>query len=249
MKPPIPQSLTREIFTKEEGKMVALHNTHHIAESVSSYSYLGRRIASSKAIWGSALKVNGEFSYIPSYREWTEDTLGQNKSILDKAGIYGGIYASLFIYNRDNNIFRSFCEFWCSSTNTLHTVNGEISISLWDLYKLGGLPIIEKFYDEVVPCAKELTSRDSKGELYLPASYKYLFAAYHNLKIQQKRSTEITHIDWVKFWYRGQERYSPSTNNKSRKSASSYPSGKIHNRMPSSTTYEACEKLGIVSRL
>ncbi|KAA0063884.1 uncharacterized protein E5676_scaffold94G00240 [Cucumis melo var. makuwa] len=37
---------------------------------------------------------------------------------------------------------------WCPSTNTLHTSSGEISISLWDLWVLGGLLIKGIFYDK-----------------------------------------------------------------------------------------------------
>ena len=39
--------------------------------------------------------------------------------------------------------------------NTLHTLVGEISITTWDLHKLGGLPIRGLFYDEVLLTAKK----------------------------------------------------------------------------------------------
>ena len=63
-------------------------------------------------------------------------------------------------------------------TNTLHTALGEMSISLWDLHKIGGLPIQGKFYDEVVLSMEEFSHRNSRGLL---ASCHYLFWAYHKL--------------------------------------------------------------------
>jgi len=61
------------------------------------------------------------------------------------------VYASLYTYDRDPHVIRAFYEAWCPETNTLHTISGEMSISLWDLYKLGGLLIYKKILDEVVP--------------------------------------------------------------------------------------------------
>lgn len=48
------------------------------------------------------------------------------------------------------SINRAFCECWCPATNTLHTSIGEISISLWDMNHIIGLPIHGMFYNEVV---------------------------------------------------------------------------------------------------
>ncbi|KAM2762614.1 hypothetical protein PS2_014319 [Malus domestica] len=53
-----------------------------------------------------------------------------------------------------------------------------MSISLWDLHRIGGLPIQGKFYDEVVPGTKEISLCNSRG---LPTSCRCLFWAYHKL--------------------------------------------------------------------
>ncbi|XP_021299429.1 uncharacterized protein LOC110428080 [Herrania umbratica] len=66
------------------------------------------------------------------------------------------IYASLYTYDRNKGVIRAFCESWCPTTNTIHTAFGEASLSLWDLHKLGGLPLHGWFYDEVIPSTKEL---------------------------------------------------------------------------------------------
>ncbi|GAA0160226.1 hypothetical protein LIER_16827 [Lithospermum erythrorhizon] len=49
---------------------------------------------------------------------------------------------------------KAFVECWSPSTNTLLLPYGELSISLWDLYKLGGLPIAGYLMDEVVTSAE-----------------------------------------------------------------------------------------------
>jgi len=61
------------------------------------------------------------------------------------------VYASLYSYSRNIHVLSAFCESWCPTTNTLHTISGEMSISLWDLYRLGRLLIIGKIYDETIP--------------------------------------------------------------------------------------------------
>ena len=62
---------------------------------------------------------------------------------------------------------KAFCECWSPTTNTLHTLVGEISSTTWDLHKLDGLPIKGLFYDEVVPTAKELEGVDDQGKKLL----------------------------------------------------------------------------------
>ena len=95
------------------------------------FQTLGRRIISGEAYWGNILKLNGEFSFIENYWEWLEDVLGRSKKALQDAFLYEALYASLFTYDRNPNIVRQFCEAWCPETNTLHTLAGELSLSLW----------------------------------------------------------------------------------------------------------------------
>ena len=58
---------------------------------------------------------------------------------------------------------KAFYECWSLSTNTLYTLVGEISITLWDLSILGGLPCTGAFYDEVVPNTQELDGTNDQG--------------------------------------------------------------------------------------
>ncbi|GAA0173552.1 hypothetical protein LIER_27143 [Lithospermum erythrorhizon] len=58
----------------------------------------------------------------------------------------------------------AFVECWSPFTNTLLLPHDEVSISLWDLYKLGGLLIAVYLMDEIVPLAECLSSSLGKKE-------------------------------------------------------------------------------------
>ena len=73
--------------------------------------------------------------------EWTKLILAKFEGILSQAGIYGVVGVSQYPYHYCSNIWKTFLELWSPLTNTLHHGNGEMSISLWDLKMLGGLPI------------------------------------------------------------------------------------------------------------
>ncbi|KAK4390241.1 hypothetical protein Sango_2087400 [Sesamum angolense] len=96
------------------------------------------------------------------YWEWTEDVLSRCGDRLRHLKIYDDVYISLFTYDHNSDIVKAFCEACCPLTNTLLTSAGELSISLWDLHELVGLPITGCLYDEVVPSALELTGVDER---------------------------------------------------------------------------------------
>ncbi|KAK4706249.1 hypothetical protein R3W88_034194 [Solanum pinnatisectum] len=123
----------------------------------------------------------GEVHYTSGYWEWVEDLLARCKETLDKIKTYDVIFASMFTYDHNENVFQAFCENQHPSTNTVSTFVGELSISLCDLRTIGGLPIHGSFYDEVIPSAKELTHVDDQGKSFLPRSYSYLFLAFYRL--------------------------------------------------------------------
>lgn len=103
---------------------------------------LGRSILFGSMKWGSqVVRIMGDSSFIHVCWEWTEDVLFHFREALDYCGIYNAVYASHYSYDRDSSILRAFCESWCPSTNTLNTIAGQLSISLLDLHRLGGLPI------------------------------------------------------------------------------------------------------------
>jgi hypothetical protein len=117
------------------------------------------------------------------------------------------LYTSLFTFDQNVHAMQVFFEYWCPATNTLHTSVGEISITLWDLCRIGGLPLYGSFYDEVVSSAKEMSS--------LPSSCEYLFTAFHHLSLELGSPHSITSTKWVGFWFRGSVRYPKPPNRRS----------------------------------
>ncbi|KAJ8432843.1 hypothetical protein Cgig2_024531 [Carnegiea gigantea] len=55
--------------------------------------------------------------------------------------LFDSLYASLFVYDKHPNIVRVICEYWCFETNSLHTLKGEVFISLLDIQGFLGLPL------------------------------------------------------------------------------------------------------------
>ncbi|PIN21566.1 hypothetical protein CDL12_05730 [Handroanthus impetiginosus] len=127
------------------------------------------------------IRDQNEFQYIKGYWEWTEDVLSLCRHKLDAAQIYDFVYASLFTYGRNFEVMKVFFEAWCPLNNTLLTSLGELSISLWDLHSLAGLPLTGSLYDEVIPSFEELTGVDQTNNRFVPHSCKYLFHDYHLL--------------------------------------------------------------------
>ncbi|KAG5621545.1 hypothetical protein H5410_006763 [Solanum commersonii] len=56
----------------------------------------------------------------------------------------------MFTYDHDENVLQAFCENWRPSTNIVSTFVGELSIYLWNLRTIGGLPVHGSFYDEMI---------------------------------------------------------------------------------------------------
>nr|GMC68222.1 ABC transporter G family member 11 [Ipomoea batatas] len=123
---------------------------------------LGNRIIDDEVKWGKDIDFEGEFIYTPGYWEWAEDALNFFWKPLKEGMIYEAVFASLFTYDRNVDIVQAFCEAWCPRTNTLITSSSEMSISLRDLYMLGGLPLLRDTYDERIPNALDLAKGSHK---------------------------------------------------------------------------------------
>ena len=92
--------------------------------------------------------------------EWTKRVLTRFEEPLKQAGIFGAVGVSQFPYHFDANVWRAFCELWGPLTNTLHHGAGEVGISLYDLERVGGLPILGDIYEEFLPPNKDLANHD-----------------------------------------------------------------------------------------
>ncbi|KAH0641919.1 hypothetical protein KY285_032787 [Solanum tuberosum] len=138
----------------------------------------------------------GEVRYTSGYWEWVEDVLARYKETLDNIKTYDAIFASMFTHDHNENVLQAFCENWRPFTNTVSTFVGELSISLWDLRTIRGLPIHYSFYDEVIPSAKELTHVDDIGKSFLPRSCSFLFSVFYRLT--KGVIDEVSIQEWTK---------------------------------------------------
>ncbi|MCD7463114.1 hypothetical protein HAX54_049983 [Datura stramonium] len=124
-------------------------------------------VGSNSLNWmGEIVVFQGEYYHIPGYWEWAEDKLGRSQEILIATDIYDIVYASFFTYDQNLDVLQAFCKEWCPKMNKILTSVGELSISLWDLHTLGGLPIRGSLYEEVIPEATELTGVDVKDQIF-----------------------------------------------------------------------------------
>ncbi|KAL0359875.1 UNVERIFIED_CONTAM: hypothetical protein Sangu_0836900 [Sesamum angustifolium] len=170
---------------------------HHPSDDFAHLCTLGRSIIEGDAKWDGDLRFTGDFCYTKGYWEWTEDVLSRCGDILHYLKIYDVVYASLFTYYHNFVIVKAFCEVWCPLINTLLTSAGELSILLWDLRELVGLPMTGCLYDEVVPSELELTGVDEKRERFIPRSSKYLLYAYHLLQsADDNRCSRVSLTNW-----------------------------------------------------
>ncbi|KAL0449523.1 UNVERIFIED_CONTAM: hypothetical protein Slati_1508700 [Sesamum latifolium] len=228
---------------------------HQQSNDLAPLRTLGRFIVEGDAKWDGDLQFIGDFHYTRGYWEWTEDVLSRCGKRLRLISAYDAVYASLFTYDHNSNIIKAFCEAWCPLTNTLLTSAGELSISLWDLHDLAGLPITGCLYDEVVPSALELTGVDKKGGRFIPRSSKYLLYAYHLLQGADDDQCSNMFIDkWVKFWSKKAIKYHLPPHRKEKKmvrpKSTHNPLGDITTHKRWSTAEEALfEKLYIEGNL
>ncbi|KAL2900536.1 ATP-binding cassette sub-family F member 2, partial [Bienertia sinuspersici] len=88
---------------------------------------------------------------------------------------------TLFSSRRNTNILRAFCESWCPTTITIHTIAGELSISLWDLYKLGDLPISGRVYYKAILEIHTLRAHNDKGNRRILKACESLLAVYRQI--------------------------------------------------------------------
>lgn len=83
--------------------------------------------------------------------EWTRHMLIYESEVLTRAGIYDAVFLSLFDYRPCTSLLRAFMERWNFPTNTLFVGDREMTITLWELRQLVGLPISGAPYDEYIP--------------------------------------------------------------------------------------------------
>ncbi|KAL0405631.1 UNVERIFIED_CONTAM: hypothetical protein Slati_3877000 [Sesamum latifolium] len=183
---------SQEVSLSKNVKAWTLRATHHElshhqrSNDLAPLRTLGRSIVEGDAKWDGDIHFIEEFHYTKGYWEWTKDVLSRCGKRLRLINAYDAVYASRFTYDHNSDIIKTFCEAWCPLTNTLLTSVRELSISLWDLHDLAGLPMTGCFYDEVLPSALELTGADKKG---VPKEKKWF-------GLNQLTSDITTHKRW-----------------------------------------------------
>ncbi|KAA0052363.1 hypothetical protein E6C27_scaffold207G002060 [Cucumis melo var. makuwa] len=189
--------LSVEVHLSEGKSAWVLQSSIHIEAPNSGRALtLGQRLIEGQTRWGTVTKVPGEFCFIDCYWEWLELVVGRNTRLLYSTRLYGAVTASLYTYDCNSDVVRAFCEAWCPSTNTLHTMAGELSISLWDLWSFGGLPIKGAYYSIVC------TQRNDRSA-------------------SSKNDSQVTIGSWISFWYLGSKSYDKPTTRKQKKASRS----------------------------
>ncbi|XP_050150142.1 uncharacterized protein LOC126625111 isoform X1 [Malus sylvestris] len=150
-----------------------------------------------KTDWGLSVKVTGCATFQVGVLEWTETTLRTYENVLRQADIYGAVAVSRYPYKYSSNVWKAFCELWGPLTNTFHQGNGEMSISLYDLKVIGGLPILGAPYEEFIPPNDDLC----KKEAYPSTLPELLRIHSHLCKFYGQK--HIFWNQWLDHFYRG----------------------------------------------
>ncbi|CAN6568095.1 unnamed protein product [Malus baccata var. baccata] len=158
---------------------------------------LMHRMIREKTDWGSDVKVTGCATFQVGVLEWTKTTLRTYANVLRQVDIYGVVAVSRYPFRYSSNVWKAFCELWGPLTNTFHQGNGEMSISLYDLKVIGGLPILSVPYEEFIPPNHDLCKKES-----YPSTLPELLRIHSQLcKFYGQK--QIFWTQWLDHFYRG----------------------------------------------
>ncbi|KAI0497648.1 hypothetical protein KFK09_020881 [Dendrobium nobile] len=130
---------------------------------------------------------------LTGYVRWARYTLQMHQEVLKQAGVYEAIYISLFDYSRlSSSWLQSIIEHWDSATNTCWVGPNELTVTLWDLCTISGLPILGIPYEECIPIDYDLFSRrpagqQRRGEFVHSAGLHKSLRHYYDLYQQRRR--------------------------------------------------------------
>ncbi|ONK63653.1 uncharacterized protein A4U43_C07F17490 [Asparagus officinalis] len=136
---------------------------------------------------------------IDGYNDWCLYILQKYTDALERLNIYGAILSFLGVYHIDFQLLQSFLECWDKDRNVFATKWGDLSISLLDIERIGGLPIQGQVYDEYVPTNEELEDPEVKHGQPLKSllnCYQYL----RSISLVDNVSFEM----WMNFFFHGQ---------------------------------------------
>lgn len=107
--------------------------------------------------------------------------------------IYGAVYCSLGRYSISPSLLKFLLQTWNPETNTFISVDGERTITLLDMLRIGGLPIDGEFYEEFVPSRIE---RDPSLLSY-PSILSRLLNVWRDLEV----GGEVSFQEWCDYFH------------------------------------------------
>ncbi|KAI0489452.1 hypothetical protein KFK09_029295 [Dendrobium nobile] len=143
---------------------------------------------------------------LTGYVKWARYTLQMHQKILQQAEVYEAIYVSLFDYSRlSSSWLQSIIEHWDSVTNTCWIGPNEMTVTLWDLCIISGLPILGVPYEECIPIDYDLFSRrpagqHRRGEFVYSIELHQSLRHYYHLCQQKKRGRGRRAIIYLDTW-------------------------------------------------
>ncbi|MCD7454732.1 hypothetical protein HAX54_025795, partial [Datura stramonium] len=150
--------------------------------------------------WSDTFTLDGEFHYVPGYWEWAEDILSKSAKTWKASKVYYAVYGLLFTYDRNQTSCKPFANLGVL-LRIRNTSTGEISISLWNLQAIGGLPIEGSLYEEIVSNVAELTGTYDRGwGRFLPQACENLFDTFHRLREGDRNNLNVPVRKWIIFW-------------------------------------------------
>ncbi|KAL0911696.1 hypothetical protein M5K25_019854 [Dendrobium thyrsiflorum] len=150
------------------------------------------------------------------YVPWARYVLRAHKSVLKKAGIYEAVYASMFSFESiPHSWMKGVIEFWDPTTNTCWVGSEELTMTLWELQAVSGLPIFGRRYEECIPPDEELfrrrpsSNKSKRGELILPTVLPAALSHYRRVckeaKLSRRSRATIPMDIWIRSFIREDE--------------------------------------------
>lgn len=96
---------------------------------------------------------------------WLCDCLHRLEVRLKEVGVYEAVWASRYMQQLDGELMKALVARWSPTINTIFTCYGELGISLWDVYRISGLPIVREMYDEFFPSNRLILDKTHPSSL------------------------------------------------------------------------------------
>ena len=189
-----------------EKDMIFLEPNHdpHLPFPAHYYETLRQRFRplSDAEIWPTGgFRTRGHLCPHPGYEAWASRIVEQHEETLKQVGLLRAIQATSSHFHREPCVYKGFLNHWSSITNSFHLPYGEMSISLWDLYRIAGLPIRGRIYDEWTPSDEELSKKKRGVDegFYSEACYELFAELPQFLSSRDKVPFE----DWLIYFSHG----------------------------------------------